>query len=71
MPAGEPDAFARAMATSVRVSGEARDRIATRNRACVATRANLSTNLPRLLRILRVVAGQSRGVPIDRLAFAV
>jgi glycosyltransferase involved in cell wall biosynthesis len=57
---GEPDGFTRAIKESLQLSPEARARMANGNRARVNLRADLGTNLPRLLQLLEVITCESR-----------
>lgn len=68
VPVAEPEALARAMIESTRLSTGDRAEIATRNRGWVEQRADLRANLPRLLRALGHVAGRCE--PAASLALA-
>lgn len=70
VPAGQPEAFARALVESGGLSADAHARIAAHNRLRVNQRADLSANLPRLLRTLRAIAGRSQPVATEPLSLA-
>lgn len=68
--AGEPDGFARAIGESMRLSPEARARMAATNRARVDLRADLEANLPRLRQILEVMASEQEPATRPTFSFA-
>jgi glycosyltransferase involved in cell wall biosynthesis len=55
-PAGDPEALARAILSSVRTPPDLRQRASEYNRRQVAARAVLPANFPRLLAALRALA---------------
>lgn len=71
VPAGEPEALARAMLKGTGLSADTHARIAAHNRLRVNQRADLAANLPRLLQTLRTLAAKSRPVATEPLSFAV